>query len=106
MFEVSTVEPRTWPHSRGRSQHTWDVSAAGLGFPAFCERLKKLNTSISARMPHQMLLPPETEGRAARPVPPSHEGGGWAAGTRPDHAQGRQHRPARAGARGTGLGHE
>lgn len=98
MFAVSTVEPWTRPHSRGRSRCVLDIStsgcAAGLGFPEFCERPKKPNTSVSARMPQQMLLPPETEVRAARPVPPSHEGGGRVAGTRPDHTQGRQHQPA------------
>lgn len=102
------MEPRTRPQSRRRSRSTSDKStagcAAGLGFPAFHEGMKKPNTSVSARMPQQKFLPPESEARAARPVPPSHGGGGRAAGAWPEHTQGRQHRPAWGGTLGTGLG--
>lgn len=91
MFVVSAVEIRTWPHSRGRSRRALDAGcAAGLGFPVFCERLKEPNTSVSARMPQHMLLPPETAGRAA-----SQQGGlaarpraGQAAPGRPEEEHG------------------
>lgn len=53
--------------------------AAEMRFPALPWSLKKTNTSVSDRMPWQMLLPPGSEARAARLCWPHRreEGGQW-----------------------------
>lgn len=106
VFVVSTVEHKRRPHSRGRTRYMLDVStavcAAGVGCPAFCERLKKPNSSASARRPQQMLPLPEAGAREPRPVPlHMKEGRRWVGG------QTRHRAGSTAGLRRSGgLGHK
>lgn len=70
VFVVSTVEERILPQNSGRS---WihPLHKGRMGFSAFCEKVKKPSTFISAGMHQQAPLPPDTKTRAAVPTLPS-----------------------------------
>lgn len=70
VFVVSTVEERILPQNSGRS---WihPLHKGRMGFSAFCEKVKKPSTFISAGMHQQAPLPHDTETRAAGPTLPS-----------------------------------